>query len=150
MSPAATTTRRGFVYGLAASGALVGWIGWRFHRGTVADAMEVVVRKCLDYLQLDPDGVTRFAQDLAARNEISAAKLRMLTVAGRLYTALPSSSHNFVLDAIRQSEERVVTIYLLSSDFFINGSDESRLVRYRGLYDALHPCSNPFARLVAV
>jgi hypothetical protein len=144
------TTRRGFVYGLAAGGVLAAWAGWRFHKSTAADAMATVVRKRLSYLLLDAEGVAHFAQDLAARNEISAGKLRLLTVAGRLYTALPSSGHNAVLDSIRQSEERVVTIYLLSSDFFVNGSDESRVVRYRGLYDALHPCSNPFARPVAV
>jgi hypothetical protein len=40
----------------------------------------------------------------------------------------------------------VYTRYLLSTDFFRNGADESRLVTYIGFYDpALTPCNNPFA-----
>ena len=39
----------------------------------------------------------------------------------------------------------VYTRYLLSTDFFKNGADESRLVSYIGFYDpAVTPCNNPF------
>jgi hypothetical protein len=38
--------------------------------------------------------------------------------------------------------------FLLSSDFFANGADDGRSVRYVALYDPyLTPCANPFAQL---
>ena len=42
-------------------------------------------------------------------------------------------------------------LFLLSSDFFALGADESKTVRYRGYYDPVRQvdrCGNPFARPV--
>lgn len=40
--------------------------------------------------------------------------------------------------------------FLLSTDFFQNGADERRLVRYVAFYDPYQtPCYNPFARIDA-
>jgi len=35
--------------------------------------------------------------------------------------------------------------FLMSTDFFLNGADESRAVTYRTYYDPHDGCSNPFA-----
>ncbi len=44
-------------------------------------------------------------------------------------------------------EERICTAFLMSSDFFKNGADESRPVRYLALYEPTRiGCANPFAR----
>ena len=45
-------------------------------------------------------------------------------------------------------EDTLVSTYLLSTDFFWNGSDESRTVNYVAYYDPNRPCHNPFARPV--
>ena len=56
------------------------------------------------------------------------------------------NGRDVVQETIRHGEERVVSAFLLSSDFFVNGADTSRIVRYLGFYDPLKACSNPFAR----
>jgi hypothetical protein len=43
-------------------------------------------------------------------------------------------------------EDSLVSTYLLSSDFFLNGADESRKINYVAYYDPMRPCQNPFAR----
>jgi hypothetical protein len=61
---------------------------------------------------------------------------------------LPLSGINVLTNGIRHGEERIVTKYLLSSDFFSSGADESKTVHYVRLFDALRGCCNPFARPV--
>jgi hypothetical protein len=46
----------------------------------------------------------------------------------------------------RRLEEYWATLFLLSSNFFVTGANESRVVRYLGLYDPMRACGNPFAR----
>ena len=44
-------------------------------------------------------------------------------------------------------EERICAAFLMSSDFFTNGADETRPVRYLALYEPTKVgCTNPFAR----
>jgi hypothetical protein len=140
--------RRGVLLGLAALGGLAGIVGWRFSRSTPEQAIAMVIRKRLAYLRLDEAGVLRFARELAAKNEIANYKLRALAAAGRLYSDVSYPGHNAISDAIRQGEDRIVTVYLLSSDFFVMGADEGRVVHYLDLYDAMRACSNPFARSI--
>jgi hypothetical protein len=43
---------------------------------------------------------------------------------------------------------QLVSAYLLSSDFFQNKMDETRIVKYVGLYDPYtRPCSHPFSHV---
>jgi hypothetical protein len=135
--------RRAFLIGAA---GLAGFCGWRFFAGTEEDAIVAVIHKRLDYLQLDEPGVRKYARDLAAIRLISPNRLRFLNVAGPLYSHLHWERENFLTSAIKHGEERIVSNYLLSSDFFRNGSDTSRLVHYIEYYDPLRACSNPFAR----
>jgi hypothetical protein len=128
------------ITGLATVGA------WRFLHSSDQSTIERVLAKRLGYLQLDPGGVSRFSADLASRREISSAKLRLVTAAGPLYDRVSFAAHNFLFDSIRHGEERITSLFLLSSDFFISGADETRTVNYLALYDPLRACSNPFAR----
>jgi hypothetical protein len=134
---------------IAAAGAgLLGVGGWRFLRSHDEEAILMVLRKRLGYLHLDEAGMRAFASDLASRKLVSSGKLRLMVTLGPLYRRLALNERNSITAAIRHGEERIVTNYLLSSDFFINGVDETRTVRYLGFYDPLHACSNPFARFV--
>lgn len=131
-----------------------GLVTWRFIRSSDEDAIIAVLKKRLDYLLLDDNGLHAFARDLIAQKIISSGKLRMLDVAGPVYTQLSVTSHrNALTHAVRHSEERIVTLYLLSSDFFLTGADETKLVRYYGYYDPIRhprPCGNPFSRPMVI
>jgi hypothetical protein len=127
------------VAGLGLSGAL----GWRFFGGSEEDGVAVIVHKRLDYLKLDPAGVRQFSRDYAERRLISGAKLRAIAGAAAAYQRL-----DFLAGIVRHGEDRIVTKYLLSSDFFRSGADESRTVHYLGFFDPLRSCGNPWARAV--
>ena len=137
--------RRHFVFATLA--ALAGGAAWRLTGGTDEDAIVEVVRKKLDYLSLDEAGIRAFARDLAQRHIVSSVRLKVLMAASPLYTHLTLTGDNFLTNAIRPREERITTLYLLSSDFFVNQADQSRVVQYLGYYDPLRACANPFARL---
>ncbi len=74
-----------------------------------------------NYLTIDLDGLNRYLVDY----ENAYGKIDMNNLTEDLFTK-----------------------FLLSSDFFQNGADESRVVYYQILYDPyLTPCYNPFAIL---
>lgn len=127
---------------------------WRFIRGSDEDAIIAVLRKRLDYLILDEQGLRAYARDLVGEKIVSSRKLRLIDVAGPIYAHLDVSSYgNALTRELRHGEERVVTLYLLSSDFFLKGADETKIVRYRGYYNPvrqLRPCSNPFSRPLVI
>jgi hypothetical protein len=136
--------RRYFVLaGLAGAGALT--LG-RYALSSEQDAIVKVLYKKLDYLKLDAAGVQRFAQDVVRAHVMSSFRLRVIDSAGPFYTRMALSDNNQVESGIRHGEERVVTLYLLSTDFFKNGADETRTVQYLGYYDPMVACGNPFAR----
>jgi hypothetical protein len=111
----------------AAAGALI----WRDSLAWVVDrsarSLSAIVRSPEDrlqshfsYLKLDPAGVARFFADRKRYR--------------------PTFSRRLPLGP------DVCTDYLLSTDFFSHGADESRVVRYVGFYDpAVTACSNPLA-----
>jgi hypothetical protein len=127
-----------------------GLAGWRYARSTDEGAITKVVYKKLHYLKLDDAGVQQFARDLRKVALISSPRLRIIDAAGLLYTRPALESDNKLDNAIRHGEDRVVTQYLLSSDFFKNGADEQRTVRYLRYYDPMIACGNPFARPVII
>lgn len=141
--------RRFLAAGMA---GLAGLVAWRLIRSSDEDAIIAVLKKRLDYLILDENGLRVFARDLMAQQIIASHKLRMLDFAGPLYTQLSLAAHsNALTRAIRHGEERIVTQYLLSSDFFQNGADETREVHYYRYYDPTRtsrPCGTPFARSI--
>lgn len=142
------TTRRRFL--AAAVAGIAGLAGWRLLRSSDEEAVIAVLRKQLDYLTLDEQGLRDFARDLSDRKTISSTKLHLLDAVGPLYTRTATSWRNVLTNTLRHGEERVVSLYLLSSDFFANGIDETKVVRYVAYYDPLagrSPCrTNPFAR----
>lgn len=140
--------RRYFLLSGFAAGCGLG--GWRIARSTQEAAIVKVVHKKLGYLKLDADGVQRFARDLAGSNAISSARLRVLDAAGLLYTGSELSADNILERGIHHGEDKVITLFLLSSDLFKNGADQTRNVHYLHLYDPMIPCGNPFARPVIV
>jgi len=134
---------------------LMGFAGLAVVAGLAAHSSEeagvaAVILKRLSYLRLDLRGVRQFARDYAARGLISAGKLRAVSAVGVLYRDLPQRWADFLTRDIGHGEERIVTTFLLSSDFFdSNGKPaeaEVRPVHYVGFFDPLRG-GNPFARL---
>ena len=139
-------TRRAFLLSLGVGIPAV--CLWRYADASVDDAIVAVLDKRLNYLRLDPAGVRAFANDLAARDIVSQPRLRLVEMVEPVYSHVALTGDSFVARAVRHGEDRIVTLFLLSSDFFDENADEARMVRYLGFYDPLRrPCRNPFARL---
>lgn len=145
------TRRRLIVGGLGAVGAL-GLGAWGLGRLGFQLEVASIVRRRLGFLRLDEAGVRAFAKD-----QTRATFGRKLPTWNRLRYHLQSSGVSSFKRFYRSTDTRsrmgafedtLVATYLLSSDFFWNGSDESRKVNYVAYYDPMRPCHNPFARPV--
>ena len=137
-------TRRGLLFGGA---AVLGLAALRLGLSRPEDAVIAVLRKRLSYLQLDEASLGNFARDFAASGKMARGKLRLIAALAPLYQWLPSDDSSPA--AVRHGEERLVTAFLLSSDFFVTGADERRPVHYLRLFDPWSnpgACQNPFAR----
>ncbi len=120
---------------------------WLYFGASPTETIAMVLRRRLDYLTLDPEGVRRFAGDLLAKNGISSAKIHLLSAIRPVYSRRAlSSGDNAAAYMLRHGEDRIVGSFLICSDFFLNGADETRVVRYLGVLDARRACANPFAR----
>lgn len=88
----------------------------------------------LDYLKLDESGVEHFVRDYAkGKSENYLLKVRGLYLLGS------SASQSKIV-------EELVKDYMLATDFFRNRMDESRTIKYVGLYNPYTtPCANPFS-----
>ncbi len=128
---------------LAGAGALgLGYVG---SEAQIAS----YVRRRLSFLHLDAAGLNAYARDqvgvlLAKRPTWSRMKYHFLMAFSKSYSRYDRS--NDTRSRSQRIEDTFVSTYLLSSDFFLNGADESRTVQYLGFYDPMHPCGNPFAR----
>lgn len=137
-------SRRGFL--ISALAGISSLAVLRFALAKPEQVIADVLQKRLSYLKLDEPGVLAFARDAVAINLVVAAKLRAFGAAGMFTT--DARAGRFHVEAIRHGEERIVTTYLLSTDFFQTGADKMRTVRYLGMYKPFWsaPCLNPFAR----
>ena len=122
-----------------------GVLGWKLGFGNDSEAIARVLQKRLPYLRLDPHGVERFCRDMTATGKISRFRLRLIHAAGAVYSSFEPPDGSRLDRMMRHGEDRIVTDYLLSSDFFRHGADTSRTVQYLGFYDPLVACNNPFA-----
>lgn len=142
--------RRGILLGalgVAATASLGLWGADVFTQSEIASS----VRRRLSFLKLDEAGLHSFARDQVA--SILAKRPTWYRIKFHIRMMFSKSGPNWgVSTDTRSRRERMVdnlaTMYLLSSDFFLNGADESRSVRYVALFDPMRACDNPFARPV--
>jgi hypothetical protein len=125
---------------------IVGLVGLRYGLSKPENAVAKVLYKRLPYLKLDAAGVRKFAADVSTRHVISTFRLSTIDTVGPLYTDASVSPNLKFGSVLRHGEDRIVTQYLISSDFFINGADTTRTVHYLGYFNPLVACNNPFAR----
>ncbi len=143
------TTRRRFLLGGLAVAAVAGLGAIGLGPAAAASHIATVVRRKLPFLKLDEEGLHAFAKDqvsalLAKRPTWNRLKYHYLSMFAKQFTRYNRS--NDTRTRVQRMEDNFVSTYLLSSDFFINGADESRVIKYMGFYDPLHPCGNPFWR----
>lgn len=108
-----------------------------------------LLRRRLRFLQLDETGLQSFAQDyvgviLAKRPTWNRIKYHLHSVVGPTFKRFGRS--NDKRTRAQRIEDDLAQIYLLSSDFFVNGADSRRLIHYVAYYDPMRACGNPFAR----
>ena len=113
---------------------LAGLVSFRFAATSFEGAVEKIIFDELSFLKLDKEGVRRFVADytkpMTSKNK--------LILKGYSFMSINSEQS--------QKISHLMSAYLLSTDFFANGMNETRMIKYVGLYDPhLRPCSNPFS-----
>jgi hypothetical protein len=114
------------------------------------------VRRRLGFLRLDDGGLRAFAKDYVHSVALRAGSLLEERTSWfqwkfRIHSIMRGRGNSLGLTVDSRTgrermEESWATLFLLSSDFFKAGANESRVVRYLGLYDPMGACGNPFAR----
>ncbi|UCC78304.1 MAG: hypothetical protein JSW64_08430 [Candidatus Zixiibacteriota bacterium] len=143
-------SRRKFVIITLFSGVslyVAGWWAFKVRKGDASDIIISIIRKKLGYMKIDKSEVKRFAGDF---QKTFSNKQRLIGGwAGMLrpfYSLLDIHKITPFSDKFKNFEEYAVTTFLLSCDFFRNGADLSREVKYTVLYDPYEiGCENPFA-----
>lgn len=96
----------------------------------------LILERELFYLKLEPVGLSAYIEDYfkAIKNDtVSSLKWKIL-----FYTKSNWKKSDSIRDLIKY--------YLLSSDFFINKTDESKIVNYLGLFNSYKsPVPNPYS-----
>ena len=144
--------RRKFLLGSVTVIAVAGLGVWGFGGSAAAAEIAKLIRDRLGFLKLDEAGLHAFAHDqatalLAKRPTVARLKYHFTS----MFLSKTSSRYNRSFDTRSRKErmaDNLAQTYLLSSDFFTHGADESRTVKYVELYDPMRPCGNPFARSV--
>ena len=97
-------------------------------------SVESLICKELGFLKLDPAGVRQFA----AAYSTSKDRYYKLTIKAYNFLGIESSRSGLV--------HQLVSDYLLSTDFFMNKMDESRVIKHIGLYNPyMRRCAHPFS-----
>jgi hypothetical protein len=127
--------RRNFLT-IAGIGSVVAAItSFKFTSTSFDDAVVNIIRQELPYLNLDEEGIRKFADEYAK----DANNTYKLTLRGYSILGINSSKSGKI--------RNMISTYLLSTDFFINKMDEKQLVKYLGFYNPYkRPCANPFTR----
>jgi len=147
--------RRRFLLGGLGIAALAAVSVWGAGIGAEAE-IAAAVRRRLAFLRIDDAGLHAFTKDYL-RSTKDYVLLRLAKHPSwyswkfHLYSLLRGKVDRLGLSRDTRSrrqrlEELWATIFLLSSDFFAAGANESRVVRYVGLFDPMRPCASPFAR----
>jgi hypothetical protein len=139
--------RRGFLV-LGAGSAVVIATGYgvtRWYRGDPASVIVAILERRVGYLKVDRASFQHFAIDyLESRKEYKRelALMALFSLPYRYVTPYPFLKQG---NSLRRLESNVVSRYLLSTDFFEHGADESRPVSYVEFYDPYGTaCRNPF------
>ncbi|MBU2986853.1 hypothetical protein KO528_15920 [Saccharophagus degradans] len=129
---------------LAAGGTFIG-----FNTNSYQDIVKEVIKTRLHYLKISKADLNKFAAAYA--QEVAKSRTKVMLIDFSYDCRTTDLCHQMVNDRINYFENYIVTYFLKSSDFFINGMNENKPVKYLSidLVDPYKsPCYNPFARLI--
>ena len=118
-----------------ATGAVIIPASVYFVSGSVSEYAVLLIKKQLDYLKLEPGIVEQYVHDYFQNSNNAMMRLKWKST---YYLNISCENSNTLKDLIKY--------FLLSTDFFINKMDETKTVKYLGLYSPYKsPVPNPFA-----
>jgi len=109
------------------------------------DLVVSVLRRNLAYLNLDEIDLYAFADEFVADRGTFGMRGHLLALAFPVLDRVDFLNPR--QEQMERFEYRVVSRFLLSTDFFWNGADESRPIRYVSYNSPFQrACGNPFAQ----
>lgn len=122
--------------GLSAAAIAIPVVG--FSTKSLHSAVSSIIYREYNYLKLNPEGVDLYVQEYLNNNK-GGHTYHMKIMAFDLFNVEQENS---------TIVSHIVQNYLLSTDFFLNKMDETKVVHYIGAYDPYNtPCANPFSSL---
>lgn len=137
-----TSRRRLLLLGTAAGAVAViggggaGLVMMDGYRGWIRSTL----RRALPGYSFDPEGFERFIDEYNSRRS-SNKKLRLFAAAQRLADVKWALPNDMTAD-VEEEERRIVSDFLVGSDFFQNYPDGSKIIIYSAAPEA---CGSPFA-----
>jgi len=148
MSP--SKSRRRFVFagmGLSMAAFISGWWFFKVRKLDIHLTISTLIRNELHYLTIAEIDLKKFSSEL--KYAMIHADLMLTSWSGILAPILASSNmldyFSFTRQAKKQFAEYLCTEFLLSTDFFQNGADPSKPVRYIKYYYLNPQACNPLA-----
>ena len=139
--------RRRFLL-LGAGSAVVIVTGYgvaRWYRGDPASVIVAILERRVGYLKVDHTSFERFAVDYLESRKAYKSELALMALFSLPYRYVTPYAFLKQGHSLRRLESNVVSRYLLSTDFFEHGADESRPVAYVEFHDPYSiACRNPF------
>jgi hypothetical protein len=128
--------RRKFLAIAGLGGVVAALVSFKFITHPFESVAKGIIKGELDYLKLDEAGLDSFISDYTKLKD-------------RNYKLMMKGYSLFGVNSARSGKvHQLVSAYLLSSDFFQNKMDETRVINYVGLYDPYtRPCSHPFSHV---
>ena len=119
---------------------------WRY--GKASRVVEAILKRRVGYLNVDPKSFEHFAGEYVHYKRKHMAQLARLSAIALPFTYVTLYRWLPMGHPLRRLEDNVVTKYLLSTDFFVHGADESRRIEYLSFYEPHKaPCRNPLPYL---
>lgn len=147
----ARLSRRAFLTGLVGGLAVLVAAPYAFYQlryGKPSKIIIAILKRRVGYLKTEAGSFERFAREYVSYKSEYARQLARLSVVALPFTYVTLYRWLPMGHPLRRLEDNVVTKYLLSTDFFLRGGDESREVKYLSFYEPqLAPCRNPFVNL---
>jgi len=138
-------SRRSFLFGMSAIGvaALAGVVSWRTSKET--DIVVAILNNRLGKLNIKDGAFEKYSIDYIDYRVNYKKQLKLLGTFSGIFSIITPYSLVPIGHPLRRLEDNIVSNFLLSSDFFQNGSDYKKQVNYLGFYSPYKaPCRNFF------
>jgi hypothetical protein len=130
-------------------GSLAGLFGarllYKWYWGDPTQVIEAILTRRVGHLRVEAKAFSTFAAAYLKSRAEHEDRLRHLSTASLALQFFTPYTWLGSRHPLRRLENNVVSMFLLSTDFFQNGADETRAVSYVAFYDPTAAiCRNPF------